>query len=208
MTIAPSQPLHNLETLTKDVHKTTLDNGLTVLTKAIHTAPVVSVQVWYRVGSRNEAPGLNGISHQLEHLLFKGTQSRPIQFGHLFSALGSDSNAFTSYDMTAYFGTVGREKLGVLLTLEADRMRNALINLEQLNSEKRVVISELQGYENSPSYRLGRAVMQQAFAHHPYGLPVGGHQGGCRTIHLGASPALLPLLLQSQQCRSGDYGRH
>ncbi|HEY9825599.1 MAG TPA: insulinase family protein, partial [Stenomitos sp.] len=73
-----------MDTLTRGVEKTVLDNGLTVLTKEIHTAPVVSVQVWYRVGARNEAVGLNGISHQLEHLLFKGTQSRPIQFGRLF----------------------------------------------------------------------------------------------------------------------------
>lgn len=163
-----------MNTLTRGVQKTVLDNGLTVLTKEIHTAPVVSVQVWYRVGSRNEAPGLNGISHQLEHLLFKGTQSRPIQFGRLFSALGSASNAFTSYDMTAYFGTVSSDKLEALLVLEADRMRHSLINEEQLETEKRVVISELQGYDNSPEYRLSEAVMRQAFPERAYGLPVGG----------------------------------
>ncbi len=175
MTVASSKSsLDALNTLTKDVQQTTLANGLTVLTKEVHTAPVVSVQVWYRVGSRNEKPGFNGIAHQLEHLLFKGTHSRPIQFGRLFSALGSDSNAFTSYDMTAYFGTVGRDKLESLLVLEADRMRNSRIDAEQLASEQRVVISELQGYENSPEYRLGKAVMEKAFPDHPYGLSVGG----------------------------------
>jgi zinc protease len=163
-----------MNTLTRGVQKIVLDNGLTVLTKEIHTAPVVSVQVWYRVGSRNESPGLNGISHQLEHLLFKGTQSRPIQFGRLFSALGSASNAFTSYDMTAYFGTVSSDKLDALLVLEADRMRHALINDEQLETEKRVVISELQGYDNSPEYRLAEAVMRHAFPGRAYGLPIGG----------------------------------
>jgi len=160
--------------LTEGVRKTVLDNGLTVLTKEVHTTPVTSVQVWYRVGTRNEGPGLNGISHQLEHMLFKGTTNRPIQYGRLFSALGSNSNAFTSYDETAYFGTVGRDKLEALLVLEADRMQNALINPEQLASEKRVVISELQGYENSPGYRLSRAVQRAAFPNRPYGLPVGG----------------------------------
>jgi zinc protease len=160
--------------LTEDVRKTLLENGLTVLTKEVHTAPVVSVQVWYKVGSRHEAPGVNGIAHQLEHMLFKGTTDRPIQFGRLFSALGSDSNAFTSFDQTAYFGTVERNKLRALLELEADRMQNALINDEQLASEKRVVISELQGYENSPTYRLDRAVRRAAFPNSPYGLPVGG----------------------------------
>ncbi|MBD2101325.1 pitrilysin family protein [Leptolyngbya sp. FACHB-261] len=159
---------------TENVRKTVLANGLTVLTKEIHTSPVVSVQVWYRVGSRNETAGLSGISHQLEHLLFKGTTQRPIQFGRLFSALGSASNAFTSYDETAYFGTVERDKLDALLTLEADRMENSLINPESLTSEKRVVISELQGYENSPNYRLNRAVMRAAFPQRAYGLPVGG----------------------------------
>ena len=160
--------------LTENVRQTVLENGLTVLTKEVHSAPVVSVQVWYKIGSRNEAPGVNGIAHQLEHMLFKGTKNRPVQFGRLFSALGSDSNAFTSYDQTAYFGTVERNKLSSLLVLEADRMQNALINAEQLASEKRVVISELQGYENSPGYRLNRAVKRAAFPNHPYGLTVGG----------------------------------
>jgi zinc protease len=169
----PAAPVGNLS-FTEGVRQTVLDNGLTVLTKEVHTAPVVSVQMWYRVGSRNEAAGVNGISHQLEHLMFKGTIDRPIQFGRLFSALGSASNAFTSYDETAYFGTVERDKLEALLTLEADRMENSVIGDEQLTSEKRVVISELQGYENSPSYRLGRAVMRAAFPDRAYGLPVGG----------------------------------
>jgi zinc protease len=164
-----------MNTLTRGVRKSVLENGLTVLTKEIHTAPVVSVQVWYRVGSRNEhCLQMNGISHQLEHLLFKGTHSRPIQFGRLFSALGSNSNAFTSYDMTAYFGTVSSDKLEALLALEADRMRHALINDEQLESEKRVVISELQGYDNSPDYRLSEALMREAFPNRSYGMPVGG----------------------------------
>ena len=170
----PVIPKNETPSMSGDVRKTMLENGLTVLTKEVHTAPVVTVQVWYKIGSRNEAPGVNGIAHQLEHMLFKGTTDRPIQFGRLFSALGSDSNAFTSYDQTAYFGTVERNKLEALLTLEADRMQNALINTEQLASEKRVVISELQGYENRPDYRLSRAVMRAAFPKSPYGLTVGG----------------------------------
>ncbi|MEH2118800.1 M16 family metallopeptidase [Nostoc sp.] len=161
-------------TLTENVRKTVLENGLTVLTKEVHTAPVVTVQVWYKVGSGDEEPGVNGIAHQLEHMMFKGTLNRPIQFGRLFSALGSDSNAFTSYDQTAYYGTVEPNKLKALLVLEADRMQNSQIEPEQLASEKRVVISELQGYENSPEYRLNRAVMQAVFPNHAYGLPVGG----------------------------------
>ncbi len=160
--------------VTENIHKTVLENGLTVLIKEVHAAPVVSVQMWYKFGSRNEEAGVNGIAHQLEHLMFKGTKNRPIQFGRLFSALGSDSNAFTSYDQTAYYGTVERNKLKALLVLEADRMQNALIDTEHLVNEKRVVTSELQGYENSPEYRLNRAVMRAVFPNHAYGLPVGG----------------------------------
>ena len=154
-------------TLTANVKKTVLENGLTILTKEVRSAPVVTVQVWYKIGSRNEAPGVNGIAHQLEHMLFKGTKDRPVQFGRLFAALGSSFNAFTSYDQTAYFGTVEKNKLSSLLTLEADRMQNSTIDTEKLTGEKRVVISELQGYENSPSYRLDRAVKRAAFPNTP-----------------------------------------
>jgi zinc protease len=170
--------------ITAGVQKKVLDNGLTVLTKEVHIAPVVSVQVWYKVGSRNEPAGQNGISHQLEHLMFKGTIDRPIQFGRLFSALGSQSNAFTSYDETAYFGTVERDKLNALLVLEADRLENSTIEDAQLTSEKRVVISELQGYENSPNYRLDRAVMKAAFPNRAYGLPVGGTKADVQNFSL------------------------
>jgi zinc protease len=172
--IVPAKPVTAPATLTANVKKTVLANGLTVLTKEVRSAPVVTVQVWYNIGSRNEAPGVNGIAHQLEHMLFKGTKDRPIQFGRLFSALGSSFNAFTSYDHTAYFGTVEKNKLTSLLTLEADRMQNATIDTEKLTGEKKVVISELQGYENSPAYRLNRAVKRAAFPTSPYGLTVGG----------------------------------
>ncbi|MBD2295827.1 insulinase family protein [Anabaena sphaerica FACHB-251] len=170
-----SEKTNNL-TVTNNVEKTVLENGLTVLTKEVHNAPVVTVQVWYNIGSAKESPGINGIAHQLEHMMFKGTKNRPVQFGQLFSALGSDSNAFTSYEQTAYYNTAERDKLKALLELEADRMQNLLIDPQQLASEKRVVISELRGYENSPKYRLKSAVMQSVFPEHGYGLPTGGTQ--------------------------------
>ncbi|OYQ66160.1 peptidase M16 [Pseudanabaena sp. SR411] len=162
--------------LTGNVVKTVLDNGLTVLTKEVNTAPVVTVQVWYRVGSQNEKAGITGISHQLEHLLFKGTKDRPIQFGRLFSALGSDSNAFTSYDMTAYFGTTGSDKLDAMLRLEADRMVNTVAGENELKSERTVVLSELDGGNNSPGTRLYRQVMLAAYPDSSYGWPVIGYR--------------------------------
>lgn len=162
--------------LTEGVTKTVLKNGLTVLTKEINTAPVATVQIWYRVGSRNEKPGITGISHQLEHLMFKGTKERPIQFGRLFSALGSSSNAFTSYDMTAYFGTVSSDKLESLLVLEADRMVNTVAGEAELKSERTVVLSELDGGNNNPSTRLYRQMMAAAFPNSTYGAPVIGYR--------------------------------
>ncbi|MDX2255312.1 MAG: pitrilysin family protein [Pseudanabaenaceae cyanobacterium bins.39] len=164
------------ESLTGNVVKTVLDNGLTVLTKEVKTAPVVSVQVWYRVGSQNEQPGITGISHQLEHLMFKGTRDRPIQFGRLFSALGSNSNAFTSYDMTAYYGTVASDKLEAMLLLEADRMVNTVAGAKELKSERTVVLSELDGGNNSPGTRLYRQVMLAAYPNQSYGWPVIGYR--------------------------------
>jgi zinc protease len=172
--VAAKNPVTPTVTLTANVKKTVLENGLTILTKEVRNAPVVTVQMFYKIGSRDEAPGVNGIAHQLEHMLFKGTKDRPVQFGRLFAALGSNFNAFTSYDQTAYYGTVEKNKLTSMLTLEADRMQNSTIDTEKLTGEKRVVISELQGYENSPNYRLDRAVKRAAFPNTPYGLTVGG----------------------------------
>jgi len=164
------------DSLTGNVVKTVLDNGLTVLTKEVNTAPVVSVQMWYRVGSQNEKPGITGISHQLEHLMFKGTKERPIQFGRLFSALGSNSNAFTSNDMTAYFGTTGSDKLDAMLRLEADRMVNTVAGEKELKSERTVVLSELDGGNNSPGTRLYREMMLAAYPNSSYGWPVIGYR--------------------------------
>jgi zinc protease len=160
--------------LTENVRQRRLANSLTILTKEVHTVPVVSVQVWYRFGSSDEAPGVNGIGHLLEHMMFKGTSNRPIQFGNLFQALGSDSNAFTSYDQTAYINTATACKLEALLVLEADRMHNCLMNADALETEKQILRNELLLYENSPRYRLERAVMRAAFPDRSYGLPVGG----------------------------------
>lgn len=164
------------------VRQTVLENGLTVLTKPVHTAPVVTVQVWYKIGSRDEHPGHNGIAHQLEHMLFQGTATRPIQYGSLLEALGGEFNAFTGYDQTAYHNTVERNALEAVLILEADRMKNALIAPELLEKEKGVVISELQGDENNPHYRLNQAVMEAAFPEHPYGLPIGGTKADVETF--------------------------
>lgn len=171
----PPQALEiNNRRMVGNVQKIVLSNGLTVLTREVHSAPVVTVQVWYNVGSSQDSSGMSGIAHQLEHIMFKGTKKRPIQFSKIFNRLGSNSNAFTSYEQTAYYHTVYKNQLQALLELEADRMANLLIDSQDLASEKQVVISELEGYENRPKYRLKRAVMRSIFPHHGYGLPTGG----------------------------------
>lgn len=160
--------------LAAEVQQTILPNGLRVLTKEIRTSPAVTVQVWYGVGSRDEVPGGTGLAHQLEHLLFKGTKARPVQFGRLFNALGADANAFTSFDQTAYYATAGSDKLEALLQLEADRMRGAVIDAPSLAGEKTVVLSELDGRQNNPRSVLNEMVLAKVFSRHPYRItPIG-----------------------------------
>ena len=165
--LAEAEDLTNADTvklispsLSDRVSKTVLENGLTVLTKEVHTAPVVSVQVWYRVGFLDEAPEQKEVAHLLEHMLFRGTQERPIQFGQLFTALGSEFGAFIGQEYTHYIHTIATHKLKALLTLEADRMQNTLIKADDLAQEKQILLTELQGRENNPYYRLYCALLR------------------------------------------------
>ena len=138
-------------------------------------APVVSLWVWYHVGGRNEVPGTTGMSHFLEHMLFKGTPAHPKgDLDRLLARYGAQWNAFTNEDVTCYFETVPRERFGVALELEADRMRNALISVEEVEAERTVIVSEREGYENDPSFLLGESLQAVAFDRHPYGQGVIG----------------------------------
>ncbi len=153
----------------KDFSRTTLSNGLTVFLKEIHTAPLVSSWVWYRVGSRDEASGRTGISHWTEHMQFKGTPQFPAQvLDKAVSRDGGTWNAFTYMDWTTYFETMPADKIDLGLRLEADRMVNSLFDVEEVESERTVVISEREGHENEPMFRLGEAVQHAAFRVHPY----------------------------------------
>src|SRR5467141_986179 len=107
----------------------TLDNGLRVLLQEDHRSPIVSFQMWYRVGSRNEQPGATGIAHFLEHMMFKGTPTYGRgRFAQLVEGNGGRDNAFTSADVTSYFVDIAADKVDQVLTLEADRMRNLLLS--------------------------------------------------------------------------------
>ncbi len=151
------------------VLKTTLSNGLLVLLKEIHTAPIISHWIWYRTGSRNEVPGCTGISHWVEHMQFKGSPRYPASvLDRAISRDGGYWNAFTNLDWTAYFVTLPADKIDLALSLEADRMANSLFEPEEVESERTVIISERQGDENEPLFRLGEEVQAAAFRVHPY----------------------------------------
>src|SRR5438445_75572 len=138
-------------------------------------APVVSLWVWYQVGGRNEVPGTTGMSHFLEHMLFKGTPAHPKgDLDKLLARYGALWNAFTSEDVTCYFETVPKERYAVALELEADRMRNALISPEETEAERTVIVSEREGLENDPSFLLGEQLQRIAFSRHTYGQGVIG----------------------------------
>ncbi|MBI2773694.1 MAG: insulinase family protein [Chloroflexi bacterium] len=152
-----------------------LANGLVVYAVEARHAPVANAAVWYHVGGRNEVPGTTGMSHFLEHMLFKGTPLHPKgDLDRLLARYGAMWNAFTSEDVTCYFETVPVERYPVALELEADRMRNALISLEEVEAERTVIVSEREGYENDPSFLLGEELQAVAFSRHPYGQGVIG----------------------------------
>jgi len=146
-----------------------LSNGLTVILKEIHTAPIISQWIWYRVGSRNEEPGSTGLSHWVEHMQFKGTDMFPT--GVLDRAISRDGgvwNAFTYLDWTAYFETLPMDKFDLALELEADRMPGSLFESEMVEAERSVIISERRGNENEPTFLLAEAVQAAAFQVHSY----------------------------------------
>ncbi len=156
--------------------RTTLDNGLKILVQESHTAPVVSVWLWYKVGSRNERPGITGISHWLEHMLFKGSERWPNGAAdQAVARVGGVFNGMTWYDFTTYYETLPAEKISLALDIEADRMVNVHFDEQAVNSERTVIISERQGNENSPLFRLGERVTETAYRVHPYGHETLGH---------------------------------
>ena len=145
------------------VVKSGLDNGLTVVLREMHHAPVTSFWIWYRVGSRNELPGITGASHWVEHMMFKGSpQFPPGSLERLVSREGGRWNAFTTNDFTAYFETLPSDRIDLALRLESDRMVNAILTEEDVEAERTVIISERHMYENHPSFLLREELIAAA----------------------------------------------
>jgi zinc protease len=167
----------------KSLTQTTLSNGLKVLLKEIHTAPIISSWLWYRVGSRDEVQGHTGISHWVEHMQFKGTPQFPANIlDKAISREGGSWNAMTYLDWTAYYETMPADKIDLALSLESDRMINSQFNPNEVASERTVIISEREGSENEPLFQLGEAVQQAAFRIHPYHHEIIGDMADLRTM--------------------------
>lgn len=169
--------------MSQAVTKTILDNGLTVVLKEMHHAPVACFMVWYRVGSRNERAGITGASHWVEHMMFKGTPTFPGgELDRMVSREGGYWNAFTWLDFTAYYETmpVGRIDLG--LRLEADRMVNAQMLPEDVEAERTVILSERAMYENEPRFLLNEELSSAAFRVHPYHHEIIGDEVDLRAM--------------------------
>jgi zinc protease len=163
-----------------------LANGLKVLLVANRVAPVATVCVLYRVGSRNEAVGHTGATHLLEHMMFKGTpdfnKDKNTQIAATLQKIGADFNATTWYDRTNYFETVPSDSLELALRLEADRMRNSFISDEDRQSEMTVVRNELERGQNEPMTVLDEAVYAAAFREHPYHHPTIGWRADVENV--------------------------
>lgn len=164
-------------------HKTKLDNGLTVVLKEMHHAPVTSFMIWYRVGSRNEKPGMTGASHWVEHMMFKGTPAFPDgMLDRLVSREGGHWNAFTWLDFTAYYETMPADRIDLALRIEADRMVNMIMTEEEVESERTVILSERGMYENDPQFLLNEELTSVAFRVHPYHHETIGDEVDLRTM--------------------------
>ena len=162
----------------------TLDNGMQVVVVSNHRVPVVTHMAWYKVGSADEEPGKSGIAHFLEHLMFKGTKNlAPGEFSATVSRNGGRENAFTSLDYTGYFQTVAKDRLEIVMRMEADRMSNLTLSEEVVEPERLVILEERrQRTDNSPGAVLREHVSASLYLNHPYQRPVIGWEHEIRAL--------------------------
>ncbi len=165
------------------VRERTLANGLKVLVQEEHTAPLVSAWCWYKVGSKDERPGLTGVSHWVEHMNFKGSTNIPRdQVKGIIEQFGGTWNGYTWVDQTTYFETASTDGLDRMLFIEAERMANCVYDPDDCESERTVIISELQGGENDPDQLLEQELTAVAFNAHSYRHPTIGWLSDLETM--------------------------
>lgn len=169
----------------------TLSNGMQVVVATNRRIPAVTHMVWYKVGSADEVSGEYGVAHFLEHLMFKGTDKvGPGEFSRRVAEHGGEDNAFTSYDFTAYFQTVARDRLEMVMAMEADRMTGLKLTDELVKPEAAVVWEERrQRSENTPEARYSEQLRASAYVHHPYGRPVIGWPADIKAFNRAAAEA-------------------
>jgi zinc protease len=169
-----------------DVHSFTLKNGLQLVVIPDHRAPVVTHMVWYKVGAADEPKGKAGIAHFLEHLLFKGTPKYPAgEFSRILRRNGAEENAFTTHDYTGYFQRIAKDRLELVMELEADRMANLRLSEKDVLPELAVVQEERRSrVDNEPSSLLVEQMDAALYAAHPYGKPVIGWMSEVMTLTL------------------------
>ena len=168
-----------------DVVEATIENGLRVLVLEDHRSPVVSIQLWYQVGSRNERPGATGLAHFLEHMMFKGTPTHGKgEFSRMVEQNGGQDNAFTTPDETSYYVDITADRADMILGLEADRMRHLLLDQREIDSERQVVMEERRTRtEDDPDGLLAEEMNSVAFKAHPYRWPVIGWMEDIKRIN-------------------------
>ncbi len=169
---APEQTPDN----TAKVHELMLDNGMKVLVKQDKRAPIAVLQLWYRVGTSYEHEGITGLSHALEHMMFKGTKTSPSgRFEEILSENGARNNAFTSQDYTAYYEVIAKDRIEVAFKLEADRMRNLVLDADEFKKEIEVVKEERRmRTDDNPVSSMREQFNAIAFLNSPYRAPVIG----------------------------------
>ena len=163
-----------------------LENGMQVVVIEDHRAPVVMHMVWYRAGAADETPGVSGVAHFLEHLLFKGTETlEPGEFSATVAANGGRDNAFTSYDYTAYFQRVAADRLELMMKMESDRMVNLQLDEQDILTEREVIIEERnQRVENSPGALMREQLDAAQYLNHRYGVPIIGWRHEMESLSL------------------------
>jgi zinc protease len=178
-------PVHAKEMETDFV----LDNGMQVVVVEDHRAPVVMHMVWYKAGSADETPGVSGVAHFLEHLLFKGTDTlEPGEFSATVSAHGGRDNAFTSYDYTAYYQRVAADRLELMMQMESDRMVNLRLTEDDILTERDVIIEERnQRTENSAGALFREQRNAAQYLNHRYGVPIIGWRHEMEGLDLEAA---------------------
>lgn len=169
-----------------DIKEHRLENGLRLLMHQDHSSPIISFQVWYNVGSINERPGITGISHLFEHMMFKGSKNvEPEEHSRIIQRNGGTDNAFTTEDMTAYFENLPSSQIELAVKLEADRMAHLRLTAETLASERQVVKEERRmRVDNSLFGKLNEGLYSATFLAHPYRWPVIGWMSDIDAITL------------------------